>query len=141
MENFKNDMENDMKNDLKYLNNIKSVINRDELRRLEKAAKDKNKIKLLDWAKQFEYQIAKEYQKKFENDLRDGMSETIDNFVLTIVYTLHFNESTHFGAKRIDSFMNDLLETIDMFRRGEAVPDDYRKQLKEEGIIVKRSEK
>ena len=33
--------------------------------------------------------------------------------------------------------MEDLLETIDMFRRGEAVPADYRKQLKEDGINVK----
>ena len=119
---------------------IKSLINRDELRRLEKAAKDKNKIKLADWAKQFENQIAKEYQEKFEKDLKEGMSDTIDNFVLTIVYTLRFNESTKFGKKRIDSFMDDLLETIDMFRRGEAVPEDYRNQLKEEGIIVKGRE-
>lgn len=116
---------------------LKSILNRDEIRRLEKAAKDKNKLKLADWAKQFEEQIAQYYEKYFEDVFEERLLQSIDNFILTIVYTLHFNEATKFGGKRIDSFMKDLLETIDMFRRGEAEPEDYKKQLKEDGIIVK----
>ena len=50
---------------------------------------------------------------------------------------MRYNECTQFGGKRIDSFMDDLLETIDMFRRGEAVPNDYREQLKKDKIYVK----
>lgn len=112
---------------------LDSILNKNEIRRLEKAAKDKNKDKLMEWAMQFEEQIAKHYEDYFKEEL--GIS--IDNFILTIVYTLHFNEVTKFGNKRISDFMGDLLETIDMFRRGEAVPDDYREQLKKEGINVK----
>lgn len=117
------------------MDKIESIINREEIRRLEKAAREKNKQKLFDWAKQFEEQIAKYYEDYFKKEL----GNSIDNFILTIVYTLHFNESTNFGGKRIDSFMKDLLETIDMFRRGEAVPDDYREQLKKDKIYVKGS--
>ncbi len=109
-----------------------SIFDRNELRRLEKAAKDKNKMKLAEWAYQFEEQISKHYEQYFQEEL----GKSIDNFILTIVYTLHFNENTKFGNKRIADFMDDLLETIDMFRREEAVPEDYRKQLKEDGIIV-----
>lgn len=119
------------------MNKIDSIINREEIRRLEKAAREKDKKKLFDWAKQFEEQIAKYYEDYFKKEL----GNSIDNFILTIVYTLHFNESTNFGGKRIDSFMKDLLETIDMFRRGEAVPDDYREQLKKDKIYVKGSNK
>lgn len=113
---------------------IASVVNRDELRRLEKAAKEGNKIKLFAWARQFEQQIGKEYEKEVERQL----GESIDVFILTIIYTLHFNEKCKFGNKRICDFMEDLFETVDMFKRGEAVPDDYKKQLAEDGIIIKK---
>lgn len=116
---------------------IRSLFSREELRRLEKAAKDKNKKKLSEWAKQFEEQIDFQYQIKFKEELK----EFIDILILVVVYTLHFNESTKFGGKRIDSFMKDLFETIDMFRRGEAVPNDYREQLKKDGITVKGVDK
>ena len=116
---------------------IRSLFSREELRRLEKAAKDKNKKKLSEWAKQFEEQIDFQYQIKFKEELK----EFIDILILVVVYTLHFNESTKFGGKRIDGFMKDLFETIDMFRRGEAVPDDYREQLKKDGITVKGVDK
>ncbi len=117
------------------MDKIESIINKSELRRLTKAARENDKQKLVDWALQFEEQIAKYYEDYFKKEL----GNSIDNFILTIVYTLHFNESTNFGAKRIDGFMKDLLETIDMFRRGEAVPDDYREQLKKDKIYVKGS--
>ena len=114
---------------------VQSIINGNELRRLEKAARDKDRNKLIDWAKQFEYQLSQEYEKKVIEEL----AESIDNFIVTIVYTLHFNESTKFGKKRIADFMDDLLETIDMFRRGEANPDTYREELQRDGITVKGS--
>lgn len=114
--------------------NFKSLINRDELRRLEKAARDKDKRKLVDWSVQFEEQLRQEYNREYQREL----SDSIDVFILTIIYTLHFNEKTKFGNKRIKDFTDDLFETVDMFRRGEAVPDDYRKQLAEDKIYVIR---
>lgn len=117
---------------------IKEMFNRDELRRLEKAAKDKNKTKLIDWANQFEDQLRQEYENAFKQELSDA----IDNFVLTIVYTLHFNEKTKFGGKRIDDFMSDLFVTIDYFRTNEYSPEEYREQLLQDGInVINRKEK
>lgn len=110
----------------------KTLITRDELKRLKRALKDKNDNKLLDWAREFECQVEQKHKRLYKEEL----SLAIDNFILTIVYTLRYNECTKFGKKRIDSFMDDLYETIDMFRRDEASPSDYRKQLKEDGITV-----
>ena len=41
------------------------LINRDELRRLEKAAREKDNKHLVAWAEQFEDQIRREYEKSF----------------------------------------------------------------------------
>lgn len=116
------------------LQKMESLLDKNELRRLQKAAKDKNIEKIHDWAMQLEMQLCQQYERVFQDEL----AESLDNFILTIVYTLHFHESTKFGKKRIGEFMEDLLETVDMFKRGEAVPEDYQKALKEEGIIVKK---
>lgn len=115
----------------------KKIVNMNEIRRLQKAARDKNINHLVDWFIQFDDQLRREYNQAFESEL----GEAIDNFILTIVYTLHFNESTKFGNKRINDFMEDLFETIDMFRRGEAVPEDYKQHLEKEGIKIIRSDK
>ena len=120
----------------KKLEGMLSLLDKNELRRLQKAARDKNMEKVIDWGKQLEMQLIQQYEEDFEKEL----AGSIDNFILTIVYTLHFNESTKFGNKRIEEFMRDLLETIDMFKRGEAKPEDYQKALKEDGIIVKRKD-
>lgn len=116
---------------------MKSLINRDELRRLEKAARDKDKRKLADWAMQFEESIRKEYDLEFKKEL-DNM---VDTFILTIVFTLRYNENTSFGNKRIRSFMDDLLATIDNFNDGSYSPKEYRDMLRKEGIeIISRKE-
>ena len=111
----------------------KTLITKDELKRLKKALNDKNEKKILDWAREFECQVDQKHKRIY----REELGVAIDNFILTIVYTLRYNECTKFGNKRISDFMEDLLETIGMFRRGEAVPDDYRKQLEDDKIIVK----
>ena len=117
---------------------IKSVVNKEEIKRLQRAAVDKNKTKLADWAKQFEYQLTLE----FDTWYRKQLEEAVDNLILTMVYSLHFSELTKFGNKRIKEFMDDLLETVDMFRRGEANPEDYQKQLKEHGInFIRKQDK
>lgn len=120
----------------KKLEGMLSLLDKNELRRLQKAAKDKNVEKLYDWARGLELQLCQQYERAFEDELADSL----DNFIITIVYTLHFHDSTRFGNKRIKEFMRDLFETIDMFKRGEAKPEDYQKALAEDGIIVKRKD-
>ena len=107
-------------------------MDKNELRRLEKAAKEKNKQHLLEWGKQFEDQIRQEYERAFKQEL----AEAVDNFCVAIVYTLHFCELTKFGNKRINEFMDDMFETVDLFRTKEYNPTDYKEQLKQEGITI-----
>lgn len=93
---------------------VKSVVTRNELRRLTKAAREKDLRHLEDWAIQFEKQISQEYEREFERQL----AESIDNLYVALGYSLHFSELTKFGQKRLESFMKDLLSTIDNFTAG-----------------------
>lgn len=112
---------------------MKNLLNRDELRRLEKAAREKNKKYLMQWAMSYEDMLRREYDK----DYREEVQNAIDNFLVAIVYTLHFSEETKFGPKKLPSFMEDLMVTIDMYRTGEYKPDEYLEELSKCGIHFK----
>lgn len=107
-----------------------TITTHDEIRRLEKAARDKDKRKLWEWAIQFENQIKQEYEKHYEQDLGDS----IDIMCLALAYTLSYNEKTKFGADRLTDFLDDFFVTVDMFSSGEYSPTDYAKQLETKGI-------
>lgn len=110
---------------------IESLLDRNEIRRLEKAAREKNKIHLACWAQQFEKQIQKKYEEAFQAELE----EAITHYWLAMVYTLHYSEETKLGKKRIDRFRNDAMAVVDGFKNGEFKPEDYEKKLKEAGIF------
>ena len=107
-----------------------TITTREEIRRLEKAARDKDKRKLWEWSIQYENQIKKEYEKIFEEDL----GNSIDIMCLALAYTLSFNEKTKFGVDRLTDFLDDFFVTVDMFSSGEYSPEDYAKQLEKKGI-------
>lgn len=117
--------------------NLKRLLDRNEIRRLQKAARDKDLRKLAEWGIQFEDSIRREFQRAFDKRIKEELEISIENFIVAIIYTLHFNEKCKFGGKRIDDFMDDLLATIDNFTDGSYSPDEYKKILKEDGIIVK----
>jgi hypothetical protein len=71
-----------------------------------------------------------------EKEYKEELGKAIDTFILTIVYTLHYNEKTKFGNERIQDFMQDLLATIDNFTDGSYSPEEYREQLEKEGIKI-----
>jgi len=113
---------------------IKELFDKNELNRLERALKDKDKTKLTDWARQFENQLIDQYELAFRKEL----DQAIDNFIVTIVYTLHFNEKTKFGRERIKDFMDDLFSTIELYTTEEYKPEEYIEILRKDGILVKR---
>lgn len=121
--------------------NIKRLFDKNELRRLEKASKEKDKRKLMEWGLQFEDTIRQEYEKDFDETVQKELLSSIDKFITAIIYTLHFNEKCKFGGKRIDDFMGDLLATIDGFTDGSYNPEEYKEILKEDGIDVKTRQK
>ena len=71
-------------------------MDRAEIRRLQKAARDKDLRKLAEWGTQFEESIRQEYKREFDKRLEKELNLSIDNFILAIVFTLHFNEKTKF---------------------------------------------
>lgn len=92
--------------------------------------------KLESFTKHMDIKLRQEYAKFYEDKYNQDLEKSIDTFVLSIVYTLHYNEKCKFGNARIQDFMNDLFITVDCFRTGEYVPEDYQKQLEEDGIKI-----
>lgn len=119
---------------------MSNLINRNEIRRLQKAARDNNKIALYEWASQFENQIKQELELQYENIYKDYLSNAIDNFIIALAYTLTFSEEFTIGKDKVPDLLADLFVTIDMFRTEEYLPEDYKKQLIEEGIFIDDAE-
>lgn len=129
---------------------LETLFDKDELRRLEKAARDKNKAKLKEWAIQFENQLRDNYEEKLkgledkliqhhEKEYEKILAESVDNFIVAIIYTLHFNEKCKFGNNRIVDFMDDLLAVVDGFKTGEYTPEEYKEILKKQKIYFKEA--
>lgn len=115
-----------------------SVVTREEIRRLEKAAKDKDKRKLAEWADQFEDQIRENLISQYKKIFTDELNDAIDVFTLAIAYTLRYNEYTQFDDVKLPDFMEDMYVTVDMFRTGEYSPEDYFDDLEKCGIHFDR---
>lgn len=113
---------------------MRNMLNRDELRRLEKAAREKDKQHLKEWAMSYEDMLRREYEKAYEDEIQNA----INSFLVAIAYTLHFSETTHFGPKKLPDFMEDLMVTVDMYRTGEYKPDEYLGELKKCGIYFEK---
>lgn len=90
--------------------------------------------KLESFTKHMDTKLRQEYQKYYEEKYDRDVTKAIDTFILSIVFTLHFNEQTKFGGKRIRSFMDDLLATVENFKDGSYDPNEYIQMLKEDGI-------
>lgn len=108
------------------------LLNRNEIRRLEKAAREKDKRHLLDWISQFEITVRQLYDKEY----RDEIQNSVDNFMIAVAYTLYFSEETVIKDKKdVNEFMVDLFATIDCYRTGEYKPEEFKQILEKEGIF------
>jgi hypothetical protein len=112
---------------------IAKLFDKNELRRLEKAAREKDKHKLVEWGTSFEKRIIELYEQEYIKILQEG----INNYMLVMIYSLHFNERTKFGKKRIDDFMEDFMATINGFTTGEFKPEEYEELLRKDNIKLK----
>lgn len=109
-------------------------MDRSELRRLEKAARDKNKDKLLEWGEQFEEQVNNYYRGVYEKIYQQEVQNTLDNFSVALAYTLAYSEETKLNSNKLDSFMQDLYATVNMYKTGECNPNDFREELEKENV-------
>lgn len=113
-----------------------SLLGREEIRRLQKAARDGNKQKLTDWVFQFEGQMDTLIRKEYEQHYDDEINNSVSNFLIAIAYTAYFSEESKVDKDNIAEYMADLFATIDMFRTGEYTPQEYKDELEKCGVIV-----
>ena len=119
-------------------------MDKNELKRLEraddKAHKKKSREPLYEWGIQLEKQLEDKIKKYYQKLFKERLGQSIDWYIIAIAYTLHFNEKTRFGPKRIQDVMDDLTATVNMFNTGEYNPLEYKEILEKEGIILNKVE-
>lgn len=113
-----------------------SLVSRDELRRLEKAARDKDKRKLYTWLQQYSHYLEDLLRKEYNTAYQDEVASSVQNAIIAIAYTAYFSEENYVNKENIADYMADLFTTIDMFRTGEYKPEDYSKALKDVGVTI-----
>ena len=109
-------------------------MNRDDLRLFEQAAKSKDKTKLKAMIQNYESSVYNTVRKEFNIIYKDEIDCSVQNFLIALAYTLHYNEDINLKNDELSSFMEDLFVTVDYFRTGEYKPEDYLKQLEDDGV-------
>lgn len=107
-------------------------LSRDEFRHLKSFSKEQ----MEKWLQGYYNITYNSLRKEFEEAYKDELDSSIQNFITAIAYTLHYNEEAHLQRDELASFMDDLFVSVDMFRRGEYKPEEYKEQLKEDGIEI-----
>lgn len=113
-----------------------SLVNRNEIRRLQKAAREANTKHLREWMEAYENRLCEMYRQDYNKAYEEEVQLAIENFITAIAYTLHFSEETDFNKEKMLSFMDDLMTTVDLFKTGEYKPQDYKDELAKDGIII-----
>ena len=107
-------------------------LSRDEFRNLKSFSKEQMER----WLQGYYNITYNSLRKEFNDAYKDELDSSVQNFITAIAYTLHFNEDIHLQHNELASFMDDLFVSVEMFRKGEYNPDDYREQLREDGIEI-----
>lgn len=107
-------------------------LSRDEFRRIKSYSKEEMER----WI-QAQYNITyNALRKEFNDNYKDELDSSVQNFITAIAYTLHYCEDTNLKNDELNSFMEDLFVSVELFRKGEYNPEDYREQLREDGIEI-----
>ena len=107
-----------------------------ELNRLQRCAKNKDKKEIIKWGQEFEAMLNKKFYEIYKKQYMIWLEETFKDLDTALMYTLHFNEYTKFGNKRLKSVMDDLAITLKGFYKGEFERKDYNKMLTDDGINI-----
>ena len=105
-------------------------LSRDEFRTLKGFSKEQ----MEKWLQGYYNVTYNSLRKEFNDAYKDELDSSVQNFITAIVYTLHYNEDVHLQHDELNSFMEDLFVSVELFRKGEYKPEDYIKQLEEDGI-------
>lgn len=106
------------------------MLSREDYRRIKGYSKEE----MTRWLDYHENMLYNLIRKDFEKAYQDEIENSVSNFLIAIWYTLHYNEEVHLNRDELASFMDDLYVSVDLFRKGEYKPDDYKHQMEEDGI-------
>lgn len=107
-------------------------LSRDEFRSIKGMSKEQMER----WLQGYYNVTYNSLRKEFEEAYKDELDSSIQNFITAIAYTLHYNEEIHLQHDELASFMDDLFVSVELFRKGEYNPEDYREQLRADGIEI-----
>jgi hypothetical protein len=107
-------------------------LSREEFRRLKGFSKEEMER----WLQAYYNSLYNSLRKAFNDEYKDELDSSVQNFITAIAYTLHYNEDTNLQHDELNSFMEDLFVSVELFRKGEYNPEDYREQLREDGIEI-----
>lgn len=107
-------------------------LSRDEFRTLKGFSKDQ----MEKWLQGYYNVTYNSLRQEFNDAYKDELDSSVQNFITAIAYTLHYNEDTNLQHDEFASFMDDLFVSVEMFRKGEYNPEEYREQLREDGIEI-----
>lgn len=108
-------------------------LSRDEYRKIKTMSKETMER----WLSNRNTSMYEQLRKVFEKEYQDEVNSSINNFLIAIAYTLTFTEEISIEKGAIAGVIEDLMVTVDMFRTGEYKPEDYEKDLKENGVEFK----
>lgn len=119
---------------MKEQDDIVKMFDTNELNRLQRCAKNKDKNEIRKWGQDFEHRVNEKYYELYKKQYVIWLEETFKDLDIALMYTLHFNEYTKFGNKRLKSVMDDLGESLRGFYKGEFKREEYKKMLEDDGI-------
>ena len=117
-----------------YQEEMKKLLDINEINRLHRAAKNKDKKEIIKWGQSFEQIVINYYNNYYKEKYIIQYMEKLKDIDTALLYVLHFGEATNFGNKRLKSTMDDLSATVKGFYSGEFNRAEYRQMLKDDGI-------
>ena len=106
------------------------MLSRDDYRRIKNYSKEE----MTRWLDYHETMLYNLIRKDFEQQYQAEIENSVSNFLIAVWYTLHYNEEVHLQRDELKSFMDDLYVSVDMFRKGEYTPDEYKQEMEDDGI-------
>ena len=117
---------------------IDAMFDTNELNRLQRCAKNKDKKEIVKWARDFERRLSELYHERYKQHYLDEFEERLKDIDTALLYVLHFGESTRFGNKRLRGTMDDLSVVIKDMHNGQFNRNELREMLVKDIITIEK---
>lgn len=118
---------------------INNMLDTNEINRLHRCAKNKDKKEIIKWAQNFEARLSELYHKRYKEYYLTEYEERLKDIDTALLYVLHFGEATRFGNKRLKETMEDLSVTMKDLHNKTFKRAEYREMLVKDGIKIEKN--